>query len=189
MNKIMSSIISTTQFIVAKIEKKDGEYYVLQNNQISLKAKKALSCMVEPSVGDRVVACGYDEEIYIISVLESSNSTVINIEADEINLNAQNSINSFAQKATVVISEVSFLAKLLSLKSKVLTLVSSTYSGVIDSFTMKNKDVHHMVDGHAETQMKSSRRVIKGSDIHQVQESITISKGQIKVDAQQINMG
>jgi hypothetical protein len=46
-----------------------------------------------------------------------------------------------------------------------------------------------VVDGHVENQMKSSRRIVKGSDIHQVQESITISKGEIKIDAPQINMG
>ncbi len=189
MNKIMSSIISDTKVIVAKVEKIDDNFYTLKRNQIILRAKKALSCMVEPSIHDKVMACEDGEDIYILSVLESINSTTVNIIADDITLNAKNSINSFAQKANVVISEVSFLTKLLSLKSQAITIASLTYNGIIDSFRLKNKSVHHMVDGHMENQMKSSRRLVKGSDIHQVEESITISKGQIKVDAQQINMG
>jgi len=189
MNKMMSSIILGTEIITAKIERVEGSFYTITNNQISLKAKKAISCIVEPSIGDKVVACRYDEDIYIVLVLESEGLGIVNITAEDINLNAQNSINSFAQKANIVISEVSFLSKLLSLKSEAINLASSVYSGIIDSFTMKNKDVHQMVDGHVETNMNSSRRVVKGSDIHQVEESITISKGQIKVDAPQINMG
>jgi len=189
MNKIMSSILMGTQPITATIENIEGNYYTLKNNQISLKAKKALSCMIEPSIGDKVMACQYDEDTYIVAVLESMTSTTVSIVADDINLNAQNSINSFAQKANVVIAEVSFLTKLLSLKSHAVNLISSTYSSITDTLTLKSKNVHQMVEGHMEQQMKSSRRVVKGSDIHQVEESVTISKGQIKIDAEQINMG
>jgi len=189
MNKIMSSIISGTQLITASVEKVEDGCYTIKNNQISLKAKKAISCMVEPALGDKVMACEDGEDVYIVSVLESLGLSVVNITADDINLNAQNSINSFAQKANIVIPQMSVLTKLLSLKSQTISAVSCVYNGIIDSLTLKNKDVHHMVDGHMENQMGSSRRVVKGSDIHQVQESITISKGQIKIDAQQINMG
>jgi protease II len=189
MNKIMSSLFTTTQLITAKIEEIENDYYILKNDQLSLKAKKAVSCMFEPSIGDKVMACQYDEDIYIVSLLESINPTTVNIMAYDINLNAQNSINFFSQKATVVIDKVNFLTKLLSLKSQTITLISSTYSAIVDTLTLKNKSLHHVVDGHVENQMKSSRRIVKGSDIHQVQESITISKGEIKIDAPQINMG
>jgi len=189
MNKMMSSILMGTQPITAKIENIEDGCYTLKNNQVSLKAKKALSCMMEPSIGDKVMACQYDEEIYIVAILETITSTTLNITADDINLNAQNSINSFAQKANIVISEVSFLTKIVSLKAQAINLVSSTYNGIIDTFTLKSKNIHQIVDGHMEQQMRSSRRVVKGSDIHQVEESVTISEGQIKVDAQQINMG
>jgi len=190
MNKMMSSILETTQIITAKIVKIEKNHYMLKSGHIHFKAKKAISCMVEPSIGDKVMVCHYDGEgDYIVAVLESEVETTVNIAPDHIYLNAQQTISTFAQKANVVISEVGFLTTFLSVKSQAVTLVSATYSSIIERLTLKNKDIHQVVDGHMEQQMKSSRRVVKGCDIHQSEESITLCKGEMKIDAKQINMG
>ena len=45
------------------------------------------------------------------------------------------------------------------------------------------------VSGHEELQCNSSRKIVKESDLYNVNESITIAGGQVKIDADQINMG
>ena len=188
MNKMMSSLINTTQIVTATIKSIEKETYKVQTDHITLKAKKATGCMVDLFIGDKVLISQDKDEVYILFVLESKNPQNVAIVADNITLHAHNTINSFAKKATVVIPEVSFVSKLLSLKSHAVTLVCDAYSAMIDTFTMKNKEQHTIVEGHMETQMRSSRRVVDGSDIHQIEESITISKGQVKIDAEQVNI-
>jgi hypothetical protein len=199
MNKLMSSVLpinSTTNAIVQKIEQ---DSYVVMINGISQRAKKAFSCLVEPMLGDKVMLSRDDENLYIIHILERKEGLGldivskygINIKAKDgdITLDTQKTINGFAEKANIVISEVSFLSKLATFKSKSINIIASTYNGVIDSINLRHKTLHKFVDGHEEHQSLSSRRVIKGSDIHHVEESITIVEGQMKIDASLVNIG
>jgi len=198
MNKLMATVLTQNSIISARVQRVEDDCFVVVNDNISLKAKKAFSCLVEPLLQDRVMLCMDGEDVYITDILERKKNFGVDIVAKnginiiakdgDITLNTQHSINSFAQKANVVISEVSFLAKVVTMKSKAINIVASAYQGFIDSVILRHKSLDKFVDGHEEHQSISSRRVIKGSDIHQVQESITLVKGQMKIDAQQINM-
>ncbi len=199
MNKLMSSIMPKYSTLCGVVKEIDLDIYVVTNSDISLKAKKAISCLIEPKMGDKVVLFMDDKEIYITTVLETKENATLEIVAKndinirskngDITLNAEQSINSFAQKANIVIEEVSVLSAIATLKADTISVIASVYQGLIDSVTLRYKTLNKSVDGHEEHQSISSRRVIKGSDIHQVDESITIAKGQVKIDAQQINMG
>ncbi len=199
MNKLMSSVIPKNSTITGVVTKINLESFSVVNNGISLKAKKAFSCLVEPLVDDKVSLNIDGEEVYIIAILERKKSlgmdivvkNGINITAlnGDITLNTKETINSFASKANIVISEVSFLTKIATLKSKSINIIASTYQGVMDSMTLRHKTLHKFVDGHEEHQSISSRRIIKGSDIHHVEENITIVKGQMKIDASLVNIG
>jgi len=198
MNKLMTSILPQNSIINAIVTKVEEDTFSVANNSISLRAKKAFSCLVEPLVGDKVSISVDGDNMYIIAILErkldrgvdiiAKNGVNIIAQDGDITLNAQHSINSFASKANIVISEVSFLTQITTIKSHAINLVSSTYQGFIDNVILRHKSLNKFVDGHEEHQSKSSRRVIKGSDIHQVKESITTVDGQMKIDAKLINM-
>jgi len=199
MNKLMASVFTRNSTINAVVQKIEMDGFIVANKDISLRAKKAFSCLVEPLKDDKVLVCMDGDAVYITAILErQGNSSVdivakngVNIIAEDgdITLNTQHSVNSFASRANIVVSEVSFLTKIATIKSQAINLVSSTYQGFIDNVVLRHKSLNKFVDGHEEHQSKSSRRVIKGSDIHQVEESITLVKGQMKIDASQINMG
>jgi len=198
-NKLMASVFARNSTINAVVQTIEMDSFVVANKDISLRAKKAFSCLVEPQIDDKVLVCIDNDAVYITAILERQGSASVDIVAKngvniivddgDITLNAQHSINSFASHANIVISEVSFLTKIATVKSQAISLISSTYQGFIDSVVLRHKSLDKFVDGHEEHQSTSSRRIIKGSDIHQVEESITLVKGQMKIDASQINMG
>ena len=198
MNKLMSSLLPKNSMINGIVQKMDLEVFLVSINGVSLKAKKAFSCLVEPMVDDKVSLSIDGEDIYIVAILErqkdigvdivAKNGISITAKDGDITLNAEQSINSFSQKANVVISEVSFLSSIVTLKSKTINIITDVYQGFMDNVTLRHKSLSKFVDGHEEHQSLSSRRVIKGSDIHQVEESITTVDGQMKIDAKLINM-
>ena len=198
MNKLMSSLLPKNSMINGVVQKMDLEVFLVSINGVSLKAKKAFSCLVEPMVDDKVSLSMDGKEIYIVAILErqkdigvdivAKNGISITAKDGDITLNAEQSINSFSQKANVAISEVSFLSSIVTLKSKTINIITDVYQGFMDNVTLRHKSLSKFVDGHEEHQSLSSRRVIKGSDIHQVEESITTVDGQMKIDAKLINM-
>jgi len=207
----MTKIISNTMYgnkFCATITATESDSFIVSNEYATFKAKKALSCLIEPKIYDTVILYKKDEtNIYITDVLERAGSSVIEIIAKDglniktqngdlnllsdtnISLNASESLNGFADEANIVIAQVSFLAKIVSFKSKTLNVIASAYQGAIDNFHMKSQSVTRHVDGHEELQCNSSRKIVKESDIYNVNESIIVAKGQVKIDADQINMG
>ena len=198
MNSLMSSVMPQNSIVNARVKEINQKSITVQNKQVSLQAKKATSCLIEPHIGDKVLLCIDGEDVYILAILEQATDAPLEIVTEQslsiqsnsgdITLNAQESLNAFAQNATVVISKVSLLSKVVTLKSKAINTIATTYQGFIESVTTRHKNLITSVESHEEHQSGSSRRVISGSDIHQVQESITTAQGQVKIDAAQINI-
>ena len=198
MNKLMSSVVPKNSMIKGTVQKIELDVLTVVSNGVPLRAKKAFSCLVEPLVNDKVSLFIDSEDVYITAILERKENSVLEIVAEngisliakdgDITLNTEQSINSFSQKANVVISEVSFLSTVVTLKSKTMNIITDVYQGLMDNVTLRHKSLNKFVDGHEEHQSLSSRRVIKGSDIHQVEESITTVDGQMKIDAKLINI-
>ena len=182
--------------------------FIVSTEGADFTARKAFSCLVEPKISDDVLIYRDDQQnLYITDILHRPEPSVIEILAKDglniktenadlnlsskqnIRLNAARSLDAFSEKANVVISKVHFLTQRVTFKSETLKVITSLYQGVIDNFNLKSKSVTRYVDGHEELQCTSSRKIVKGSDIYSVKESITIAEGQVKIDAEQINMG
>jgi uncharacterized protein DUF3540 len=197
MTKIISNSMYGDKFC-ATVTSVDSDSFIVSNEYASFKAKKGVSCLVEPKISDEVLLYKADEEnIYITDILARHDSAPveiiakdgISIKAQNITLNANESLNSFAYEANIVISKVSFLTKIATLKSETLNVIASMYQGAIDNIHMKSESVTRHVNGHEELQCNSSRKIVKESDVYNVNDSITIAGGQVKIDADQINMG
>jgi len=199
MNKLMASILEQNSMLHGVVKDVDGDTYVIVSKEITLKAKKAFSCLLTPVLKDKVLVSVSHESVYITAILERDEESTLDIVAKgginivsqegDITFNAEESLNAFASKSNVVISEVSFLSNITNIKAQTINVISSIYQGFIDKVSLRYKSVDKIVEGHEENQSLSSRRIVKGTDIHQVQESITSVKGQMKVDASIINMG
>jgi len=184
------------------------DYFMVTAEGVSIKAHKAFSCLVEPKVSDEVVIYRDDRhKLYITDILHRPEPSAIEIlakdglhiktaDADldlssgqDIRLNASRALDAYAEKANVVVSKVRFLTRLVTFRSETLRVITTLYHGVIDDLHLKSKHVTRFVSGHEELQCDSSRKIVKESDIYSVKESITIAEGQVKIDAEQINMG
>lgn len=207
MTKIISNSMYGDKFS-ATITSIDSGDFIVSNEYASFKAKKALSCLVEPKNSDIVLLYKVDEEnIFITDILARNESSYLEIIATDgmsiktqsgdlnlssdtnITINANESLNTFADEANIVISKVSFLTKISTLKSETLNIIASMYQGAFDHFHMKSESVTKHVSGHEELQCNSSRKIVNESDIYNVKDSILIANGQVKIDADQINMG
>ena len=207
----MTKIISNSMYgnkSCATIIGVERHGFIVSDDNVTFTVKKAFSCLIEPQVSDIVVLYKKDENsTFITDILERTNVGVMEIIAKDgltlqtqngdlnlsssanISISADDTLNSFAYKANVVIDTVSFLTKVTTLKAQTLNVIASAYHGVIDHLHMKNESVVQHIEGHEELQCHSSRKIVKESDIYNVNESITVAKGQVKIDAEQINMG
>ncbi|MBL0709111.1 MAG: DUF3540 domain-containing protein [Sulfurimonas sp.] len=205
MSKYNSFTISSDNF-KASVTQVLSDGFICINNANSYEVKKAFSCLVEPCLGDTVLLFKDHDSIFITDILVRKDSSGVEIIADsitilskdgninlssdnDITIQAKENINSFATKASVVISELSLLSKIVVLKSDIFTSVVSSYQAIIEHLHLKNKSVVQQVEEHLELQCASSRKIVLDSDIYNVKEQITIAEGQVKIDAQQINMG
>ena len=110
MTKIISNSMYGDKFC-ATIISMDSDGFVVSNEYASFRAKKAVSCLVEPKISDEVLLYKADEEsIYITDILARHESVAIEIiakdgisvKAQNITLNANESINSFADEANML---------------------------------------------------------------------------------------
>jgi hypothetical protein len=206
-NSLLTNIKPLRSTYSATIQSIESGTFIILIGDVPLSAKKATSCLIEPELHDKVSVYFDEFNLYITNILdryEDSNLKIIakngldistsngnlNFSSDaDIHINSKNTLYTFAKNANVVISEVNFLADIVSITSKTLNLIVTTYKGIIDSFNMQNKSVIHYTDGHEEHSCDSSRKIVKNSDIKQVKNSILMAEDQVKIDAEQINMG
>ena len=207
----MTKIIRNTMYgqkNCATVTAIESDSFMVSTEDANFTAHKAFSCLVMPKLLDEVVIYRDDQQnVYITDILRRQERSPIEILAKDglniktenadlnlsskrnIRLNAAQSLDAFSEKANIVISKVRFLTQLVIFKSETLKVITSLYQGVIDNFHLKSDSVTRHVNGHEELQCTSSRKIVKESDIYSVKESITIAEGQVKIDAEQINMG
>lgn len=174
--------------------------FELYDGSIKCKALKAVSCLIEPKIGDEVLLFNSVKSgLYITDILSTKIDSAIEIVAkngmsiktkdSSLSLVSDNAILVNANEANVVITKVNFLTKITTFKSETLNIISSFYNGIIEHFNMKNESATHRVSGHNELQCNSSRKIVKHSDITNVKDSVLIAHAQVKIDADKINMG
>ncbi len=196
MSKRPLHIPSSTRF-KSKLVSVSAGTFICKADGYSYRAEKAFSCLVMPQVGDTVLLFRDEETTYITEILKREKLQHVEIAVSSISISSEeemrfeagSAINTFAPEANVVISEVSVLSRVLHLRSELFNSVVNTVQAFVTHLHMKNSSVTQQVEEHVEMQCGSSRKVVKGSDIYNIKDQITIAEGQVKIDAQQINMG
>ena len=187
----------STQKSKAKVVAQEVSYFLCSDDNGTFRAQKAFGCLVVPQIGDTVLLYRDDETTYITDILRREAAQHIEIVAEqlkirsenELRLEAEEEISVYTPNATAVISKVTLLSKVMTLHSELLNTVVNTAQSFVEHLHMKNSSVTQQVDEHMELQCHSSRKVVTSSDIYSVKEQITTAEGQVKIDADQINMG
>lgn len=173
--------------------------FILQIDYRRKLATKALSCLVHPSIGDKVRLFFDEKEIYITDILSSKN--LITIQAKEITFDVEN-INF---KSKVFDINVQYIHSKVSLfnafikKIDLCSLFTKFASTDIQITAQTKKEFTQFRVNHYET-LDTKVSAIEKKEVNIVKKNINIehknvgsmftkATGQIKLDAENINLG
>ena len=196
---MLNNMISNKLSMIVNVIKKNGNEFVCRNDYQEIRAKKAVSCLIQPQCGDKVIIV-YDEyESYIVAILDSNcNQT---IEMDKVKFNV-NELEIESKKMTLNI--YSIYSKINYLKStirsiNIFSLISKFTSNRIKIISERKEDMaterinsyQNLFTKISSIEKKESNIVKENINIEHknLNSSFTMASGQIKIDAENINLG
>ncbi len=196
---MLNNMISNKLSMIVNVIKKNGNEFVCRNDYQEIRAKKAVSCLIQPQCGDKVIIV-YDEyESYIVAILDSNCSQTI--EMDKVKFNV-NELEIESKKMTLNI--YSIYSKINYLKStirsiNIFSLISKFTSNRIkiiserkeDMATVRINSYQNLFTKISSIEKKESNIVKENINIEHknLNSSFTMASGQIKIDAENINLG
>jgi hypothetical protein len=209
--KLSTSAVFQERASVVSLE--DRAVFV-QSDTGRYRAARAVSCLVEPEIGDLVlVAVGEDGSSHVLAVLEreSTGRTVLAVEGDasvvatgRLQLTGRDGVDLVTGgEANVVASEVSIHAKRGSVVADAMTLVGGLLRADVDSAKLVARALDHVLERFTQ-RTKASYRTIEELDrvrAHTVdhvasgtmkvhaRETVVTADGLVKMDADQIHVG
>ena len=196
---MLNNMISNKLSMIVNVIKKNGNEFVCRNDYQEIRAKKAVSCLIQPQCGDKVIIV-YDEyESYIVAILDSNCSQTI--EMDKVKFNV-NELEIESKKMTLNI--YSIYSKINYLKStirsiNIFSLISKFTSNRIKIISERKEDLaterinsyQNLFTKISSIEKKESNIVKENINIEHknLNSSFTMASGQIKIDAENINLG
>lgn len=196
---MLNNMISNKLSMIVNVIKKNGNEFVCRNDYQEIRAKKAVSCLIQPQCGDKVIIV-YDEyESYIVAILDSNCSQTI--EMDKVKFNV-NELEIESKKMTLNI--YSIYSKINYLKStirsiNIFSLISKFTSNRIKIISERKEDMaterinsyQNLFTKISSIEKKESNIVKENINIEHknLNSSFTMASGQIKIDAENINLG
>ena len=184
--------------IVKVVDKKEKDFVIESNGRQKI-AKQAVSCLVSPQIGDTVSIIINDKNIYIVHVLSSNSEATIKtdkliLDIDEINLKSvlfNIDIKSIVSK---IESFTSFIKKieLSSLFAKFINNDVQTISKTKKESTGFRVNNYETLTTKINTLEKKDSNIVKKNvnlEHKNVNSMFTKASGQIKLDAENINLG
>jgi hypothetical protein len=179
------------------------------------RVKRALSCLIEPEVGDLVLLCHMpnQQESFILSVLSreceqrgnvclpggvtmQTDGKQLTVNADSLDLKARETIGLSATHldvnaaaATSRIGHLRAWAESVETTSDRVTLITKTLTQHVGRMITRVRESWRKVEGLDETQAARMRVYVQGS--HQVDaEHVTVNaEGFVRIDGKSINIG
>lgn len=179
------------------------------------RVKRAISCLIEPQVGDLVMLCEAPSEecSFILSVLARSDSEAgqlclpggvtlqtegkqLIVQADGIDLKSRETIGLStvhldvnAAAATTRVGHLQTWAETVDTKAERVTLLANTLTQQVGRMITRVRESWRKVEGLDETQAARMRVYVQGS--HQLDaEHVTVNaEGFVRVDGKSINIG
>lgn len=198
----------------ATIVAADAGGWLVQSESGRYTATRAVSCLVEPDVGDLALcAVGEDGTSHVLAILErtAGRPAVISTEGDvsirssgRLQLSGQDGLDLVTRgEANVVASEVSVHAERGSLVIDAMRVVGGLISGdvdrvklvaraldqVVDRFTQRVKASYRTIEELDRVRAKNVDHVASGTMKVHARETVMTADGLVKMDAEQIHVG
>lgn len=181
---------------------KDGSYVIRLDNDESIKAFKAHSCLVEPMEDDSVAVYKAAQKYYIVHILErQSNDTTINsrgklcIVSNELDVEVATHVRLQSASLTSRIDGIKSYFNELSLSG----MVADIRCAMLKTFSSSNENTHveitnrfersfTYINDHEEVQTKSSRHLSEDNRVVQAKNIVAIAEEQVKIDGENIHL-
>ena len=176
-------------------------------------AARAVSCLVEPAAGDKVLlSVDLAGAAYVLSVLESASPVTLAVDGDtrlavrggsltlaadkDLALScpgeltaASGEISVHASRGSAVIDRMSFMGQTLKTQFKRVRCVAKSVDQMFKRFTLRAQESSRFVKEHDEVQAGSQRVLVEDlCALHAKNHSI-MAEDQVVINAEQIHMG
>lgn len=176
-------------------------------------AVRAISCLVEPAAGDKVLlSVDMAGAAYVLSVLESASPVTLAVDGDtrlavrggsltvaadqDLNLScpgeftaASSQISVHASRGNAVIERMSFMGQVLKTQFKRMRCVAQSMDQVFRRFTMRAQESSRFVKEHDEVQAGSQRVLVDDLCALHAKNHSMMAEEQVVINAEQIHMG
>ena len=146
LDKTINETVSDTPVMVKGTVEEWGEHegQILVAGQ-TVAAKMAVSCLIEPCFGDKVLACQIGREAYILSVLERTEQTQALVRVpgvDSVKLDAGQTLELQAQKGMLVFDSLAMVSGKITQASREFIAQSED---TIEISKRKTEAIHHRI--------------------------------------------
>jgi hypothetical protein len=179
----------------------------------TITATRAVSCLVEPAAGDKVLlSVDMAAEAYVLSVLESVSPVILAVDGDtrlavrggslsmavdkDLNLACSGELSATSGEISVhastgnaVIERMSFMGQVLKSQFKHVRSVAKSMDQVFRRFTMRAQESSRFVKEHDEVQAGSQRVLVEDLCALHAKNHSMMAEEQVVINAEQIHMG
>ncbi len=194
-----------------------GEALAVRTSLGTVEARRALSCLIQPRAGDRVlVSMDADGAGYVLSLLERAQGqerdTRLVVDGDlsihardgdlsltadrDVTLAAEDALALASRKVSVhagageaVIERLSVAAKALQAQIKRIRTVASSVEQTVHRLTQRLQDSFRYVEDQDEVQCGSARYLVEDSLTVQSRNAVHMAEEVVTINAEQVHLG
>jgi len=198
--------------LMGTVVRAEGQTFVIRTERGDLRARRAVSCLVEPTPNDYVLLGGKTRETYILAILErESPNASLSVEGD-LDLKAGNKVRVVAKEGVDVVTakdinmmarEVGIQASRAKLFANEILAVGTEIVGELANVKLKGTFFDKVFERVSERVQRSFRRVeeidqLKAKQMDYLAEEtlclrsenmVAVAQDLVKVDGEQIHFG
>lgn len=192
----------TENFGTVGLVSENGSYVVRLDNDESINAFKAHSCLVEPMEDDSVALYKAAQKYYIVHILErhSSVTTIksrgkLCIVTDELDVEVTThvslqsaSLSSRVEAIKSYFNELSLSGMVADIRCAMLKTFSSSNENTHVEITNRFERSFTYINDHEEVQTKSSRHLSEDNRVVQAKNIVAVAEEQVKIDGENIHL-
>lgn len=201
------------ELLDGRVKIKDDNCFWLETSRGLHKAKKSVSCLIEPLVFDEVLlSFNHNKNTYILAVLERERDVQsdiifesdvsikvkngdlgfvaqkLDLKGNDIDLASKNlDIRSLRGKASI--SDFAFLGRVFRGNINAVKIISKTMSSITERLTQKARQSYRWIEDLELTEAGRLRFSVKDSLFMKGKRSSLIAEKKVKIDGEKIHLG
>lgn len=191
-----------------------AERLLIQADQGIFHARKADSCLVAPSVGDRVLLCRLPDDVFVLAILQQADTTAMQLAVPgELSIESEGDMQCVSRSGTlrqragqaieqlapelrqtsrehhVVTGKLHTLSSSLRVQSDRLVAHAEQFEGYVERCYMKAQQVVRSVEGLEHLNIGNWIQMIRNTFSSRARHSQITAEQDVRVDAKRIHMG